>query len=65
MNRQIDRNLTITDGRFENWLLDRLFIRGELPPGTFVAVGGLDPDVVPVADAEPIASVRYVMGALP
>ena len=65
INKEITRNgLVVTDGVFEHWLNDHLFVRGELPPGMFVGIGAASPDVVAIADAEQVASVRYVMGTL-
>jgi hypothetical protein len=64
MNRQISRDIIVTDGSFERWLNDNLFVRGDLPPGTFVAVSSPSADVIAVQEAKQVESVRYVMGTL-
>ncbi|WP_182865343.1 hypothetical protein [Stieleria mannarensis] len=65
INRELSRGgVVVTDGAFERWLNDTLFVRGELPPGTFVGLSSPSSDSVPMDDAEQVASVRYVMGTL-
>ncbi|QEG00683.1 hypothetical protein Mal15_47540 [Stieleria maiorica] len=65
LNRELSRGgVVVTDGVFEHWLNDTLFVRGELPPGTFVGLSSPSRDSVPIGDAEQVASVRYVMGTL-
>lgn len=65
MNRQVSPNGTVvTDGTFERWLNESLFIKGDLPPGMFVAISSPSSDVVPVNQAEQVESIRYVMGTL-
>jgi hypothetical protein len=53
-----------TDGNFESWLNQTLFVDPNLPAGMFVAVADPSDDVVAVAEADVVASVRYVVGAL-
>jgi hypothetical protein len=64
INRQVELDTAITDGVFEAWLHDRLFVRGELPAGSFVAIAAPSSDVIPVDEARPVESVRFVMGTL-
>jgi hypothetical protein len=64
-NLQINPNGKIVkDGTFESWLNRNLFIKGDLPPGMFVAIGSPSADVIPVGQAEQVGSVRYVWGTL-
>nr|WP_143548208.1 hypothetical protein [Rhodopirellula sp. SM50] len=66
VNKEISRDgLVVTDGVFEHWLNESLFVRGELPAGMFIGIAAASPDVVAIADADQVASVRYVMGTLP
>ncbi|WP_143543720.1 hypothetical protein [Rhodopirellula sp. MGV] len=53
------------DGLLEIWLNQFLFVKGDLPNGTFVGLSTITDDVIPVSDAEAVDSVRYVMGTLP
>lgn len=65
-NRQISGNSTqAVDGLVEIWLNQQLFIKGDLPNGSFVGISDVSGDIVPVADAEAVESVRYVMGTMP
>ncbi len=54
----------LTDGTFERQLNATLLIKGDLFPGTFVAITEPSADAIPVASAEQIESIRYVMGTL-
>ncbi|MCC9600539.1 hypothetical protein LOC67_08195 [Stieleria sp. JC731] len=65
-NRQISGSGTqAVDGVFEIWLNQYLFVKGDLPNGTFIGLSSISDDVVPISDAEQVESVRYVMGTLP
>lgn len=64
MNRQVDSSKALTDGVFEEWLNAHMFVRGELPPGTFVAISTPSPDALAIEDAALLESVRFVIGTL-
>lgn len=65
INRTINLgNANMTDGVFEVWLNESLFIRGEIPPGTFVGISSPSSDVIAVGGAQQVGSIRYVMGTL-
>ncbi|MEO1614624.1 MAG: hypothetical protein AAFV88_02165 [Planctomycetota bacterium] len=64
VNRQLRRTSAIQDGSFELTLSNNLSVRGEIDAGTFVGISDVSEDSIPVAGAEHVASVRYIMGTL-
>lgn len=50
------------EGLLENWLNLHAFTLNALPPGTFLGVAEVDPEVLPISGAKLEASVRFVMG---
>ncbi|KAA5543857.1 hypothetical protein FYK55_11855 [Roseiconus nitratireducens] len=65
-NRRISRSRPpVLTGTLEDWLNEYLFVRGELPEGTYVGIATPSQDVLAIGDADVVESVRYVIGTLP
>lgn len=65
LNREINRGgANFTSGIFELHLTESLFVKGEITPGSFMAISAPSEDVVAVQDAQQVESVRYVLGTL-
>jgi hypothetical protein len=66
MNRAVgDGSKVVTDGLFEQWLVERLRLSGDIPRNCFVATAQVSDDVLAVKEAELVESIRYVFGTLP
>lgn len=61
---QVD-NATSFHGAFEYYLQKRLLYTGDLTPGTFVALGGIQTDELAVPDVRLADSIHFVTGSLP
>ena len=58
INREINRGSSpATEGNIEIWLNQKLFLQGEIPPGSFVAITDHTEDACPVSAADAVASI--------
>lgn len=65
-NRAVgDGSRIVTDGGFEQWLLQNVQLSGEIPRQSFVATAEVSDDVLAVKETKLVESIRYVFGTMP
>ncbi len=55
----------VSNGSFEQWLVEHLQLGGELPRQYFIATAEVSDDVLAVTDVQLVDSIRYVFGTMP